>query len=142
MSKIFEHKIFQRQNDLGILIIRLSIGVLMLLHGIFKLQNGAGGIENMVIAAGLPSFIAYGVYVGEVIAPIFIILGIGTRLAATIFAGNCLVAAFLAHAADITSLTATGGWAVELLGLYFFGALALVFTGGGKYAISNKYIWD
>lgn len=142
MSKIFEHKIFQRQNDLGILIIRLSIGVLMLLHGIFKLQNGAGGIENMVIAAGLPSFIAYGVYVGEVIAPIFIILGIGTRLAAAIFAGNCLVAAFLAHAADITSLTATGGWAVELLGLYFFGALALVFTGGGKYAISNKYIWD
>lgn len=142
MSKIFEHKIFQRQNDLGILTIRLSVGILMLLHGIFKLQNGAGGIESMVIAAGLPSFIAYGVYVGEVIAPIFIILGIGTRLAAGIFAGNCLVAALLAHAADITSLTATGGWAVELLGLYFFGALALVFTGGGKYALSKKYIWD
>lgn len=140
--KLLEHKIFERRVDLGLLILRLGIGILMLLHGIFKLQHGAGFIEQVVVGAGLPSFIAYGVYVGEVIAPLFIILGIGTRAASLIFAGNCAVAALLAHSADIVSLNAVGGWGVELLGLYFFGAVALIFTGGGKYALSRKYIWD
>lgn len=140
--KLLENKIFDRNIDLGILILRLSVGVLMLLHGIAKLQHGAEGIEALVAGSGLPTFVAYGVYIGEVIAPAFIILGIGTRLAALIFAFNCFTAAMLAHASDILSLSATGGWAVELLGLYFFGALALVFTGGGKYAFSRKNIWD
>lgn len=142
MRKILEHRLLQRQVDLGILVIRLSVGILMLLHGVFKLQNGAGGIESMVEQAGLPTFLAYGVYVGEVIAPIFIILGLGTRLAASVFAVNCIVAALLGHMGDLFSLNAVGGWAIELLGLYFFGAVALVFMGGGKYALSRKYIWD
>lgn len=140
--KFLEHKIFERRIDLGLLILRLSVGGLMLLHGIFKLQNGIGGIEGMVAQAGLPQFVAYGVYIGEVIAPLLIVLGIATRASAIVFAINCIVAASLAHASDIFALNGAGGWAVELLGLYFFGALALVFTGGGKYAISSKYIWD
>ncbi len=135
-------KYFEKNIDLGLLILRISIGGLMLLHGIAKLQHGAGMIESMVIDAGLPSFIAYGVYVGEVIAPLLILLGVGTRGAAVVFAGNCFVAALLAHSQEIFTLGAQGGWAVELLGLYFFGALALVFTGGGKYALSKKYLWD
>lgn len=114
----------------------------MLLHGIAKLSHGAGMIEQMVEGAGLPSFIAYGVYVGEIIAPLFIIFGYGTRVAAVIFVFNMLVAVSLAHSGDVFSLNETGGWMLELQGLYFFGALALVFTGGGKYALSKKHIWD
>lgn len=135
-------KNLEKNIDLGLLILRVSIGGLMLLHGIAKLQHGAGFIEDVVVGAGLPSFIAYGVYVGEVIAPLFILLGLGTRVASLIFAGNCLVAALLVHSQDIFTLNEQGGWTVELLGLFFFGALALIFTGGGKYTISNKYIWD
>lgn len=140
--KLLEHKIFARNLDLGLLVLRLSVGILMILHGIAKLQHGIGPIEGLTEAAGLPSFVAYGVYVGELIVPIFIIIGLGTRAAAAIFAFNCFVAAMLAHTGDIFTLNATGGWGVELLGLYFFGALALVFTGGGKYALSHKNIWD
>lgn len=135
-------KALERNTDLGLLILRLSIGGLMLLHGISKLIYGAGFIEQVVVDAGLPSFIAYGVYLGEVIAPLFIIGGYGTRIAAVVFAGNCIVAASLVHLHDLFSINEQGGWAVELLGLYFFGALALIFTGGGKYAISSKHIWD
>lgn len=135
-------KYLEKNIDLGLLILRISIGGLMLLHGIAKLQHGAGFIEQVVLDAGLPSFIAYGVYVGEVIAPLFILAGYGTRLASIIFAGNCLVAALLVHSQDIFTLNEQGGWTVELLGLFFFGAVALIFTGGGKYAISNKHIWD
>lgn len=135
-------KILQKNTDLGLLILRLSLGILMLLHGIAKIQHGSGFIEQMVVGSGLPPFFAYGVYVGEVIAPLFIIAGYGTRIAALIFAINCLVAALLAHAQDLFTLSDHGGWAVELLGLYFFGAVALLFTGGGKYAVSSKQIWD
>lgn len=135
-------KLLEKNIDLGILVLRLSVGGMMLMHGIAKLIHGSAGIEKMLEASGLPSFIAYGVYVGEVIAPLLIILGLGTRAAAAVFAFNMVVAVAMAHAGDILSLSATGGWMIELQALYFFGALALVFTGGGKYAISKKYLWD
>lgn len=135
-------RIFEKNNDLGLLIIRLSIGILMLLHGITKLSHGVGFIEQTVVDSGLPSFIAYGVYVGEIIAPLFIIVGYGTRIASAIFAFNMIVAVTLAHAGDIFSLSQTGGWTIELQALYFFAALALVFTGGGKYSLSTKNSWD
>jgi len=135
-------KLLEKNTDLGLLIIRLSIGVLMLMHGVSKLMHGAGGIEQMLEGMGLPSFIVYGVYIGEVIAPLFIILGYGTRIAAAIFAFNMIVAVGMAHAGDILTLSKAGGWTIELQGLYFFGALALMFSGGGKYALSNKYLWD
>lgn len=135
-------KFLEKNTDFGLLVLRLSVGVLMLLHGISKLMHGAGFIEQVVVDNGLPTFIAYGVYMGEVIAPLFIITGFATRVAAVIFAGNCIVATLLVHTADVFTLNEQGGWMVELLGLYFFGALTLVFTGGGKYALSNKYLWD
>ncbi|EGK00722.1 DoxX family protein [Dysgonomonas gadei] len=135
-------KVLERNIDLGLLILRLSVGVLMLMHGIAKLMHGAGGIEQMLEASGLPAFIVYGVYVGEVIAPLFIIFGFGTRIAAAIFAFNMLVAVGMAHSADIFTVNEAGGWTIELQALYFFGAVALIFTGGGKYALSNKKLWD
>lgn len=135
-------KYLEKNIDLGLLVMRLGIGVLMLLHGIFKLTHGVGFIEQVVLQNGLPSFMSYGVYIGEVIAPIFIIIGYGTRAAALTYAFNCFVAAMLVHIPMLFTLNEQGGWAVELLGLYFLGALALVFTGGGKYALSSKYIWD
>ena len=127
--------------DIGLLIIRASLGILMLLHGINKL-GGIPFIEKKLIEIGLPAFIAYGVYIGEIIAPILIIIGFRTRIAALIFAFNCLVAVLLVHSSDIFSLNKHGAWAIELLGLYFFVSLALFFMGGGKYSISSKSVWD
>lgn len=131
----------KNNNDLGLLIIRLTVGVLMLLHGLAKL-SGVGFIEGMLAAKGLPSFIAYGVYVGEIVAPLLLIVGYRTKLAAMVFAFNTLVAMLLVHAGEIFTLTKHGGWGVELLGLYMFAAIALIFTGGGKYAISSGTKWD
>lgn len=131
-----------RNNDLGLLILRLSVGVLMLLHGISKLFHGVGFIEGMLTGMGLPAFFSYGVFVGELLAPIAIIVGYRTRLAAVIFAINCVVAVAMAHAGQLFSLNEFGGWAVELLGLYLFGAVALFFTGAGKIAVSSQNKWD
>lgn len=135
-------KLLEKNTDLGLLVLRLSLGILMLLHGIAKLMHGAGGIEAMLAASGLPSFLVIGVYIGEVVAPILLIIGYATRIAAAVFAFNMVVAVAMAHGADLFTLSQSGGWTLELQGLYFFGAVALMFAGGGKYALSRKTIWD
>lgn len=132
----------KKNNDLGLLVLRMSVGILMLIHGIAKLDGGIRFIISMLESKGIPSFIAYGVLVGEVLAPIAIIIGFRTRISSSILAFNCLVAILLAHQNDILSLSPHGGWAAELIGLYLFGAIALIFTGGGKYAISSHNNWD
>jgi len=132
----------QQNIHFGLLILRLTLGVLMLFHGYTKIINGVEGIENTLVDKGLPGFIAYGVYVGEVIAPLLMIVGFRTRLAALLLSFNMVVAAALAHSNDILSLTDHGTWAIETLGLFLFGGLALVFTGGGKFAVSTKSWWD
>jgi len=132
----------RKNNDLGLLILRISVSVLMLLHGISKFSGGLEFIKSMLVEKGLPDFIAYGVIVGEVVAPIAILIGFRTRIAAAIYAFNCLVAILMVHSADIFAMADHGGWALELLGLYFFGALALFFTGAGNIAISKTNKWD
>lgn len=127
-----------RNNDLGLLIMRVALGCIMLLHGIHKLVHGIDGIAGMLASMGLPSFIAYGVIIGEVVAPIMLILGLFTRAGAFVYAFNMVVAVLMAHSADVFSINpATGGWAIELPALYFFMALVLVFTGGGKYSLTR-----
>lgn len=131
-----------KNNDLGLLILRVSLGLLMLLHGIAKLTHGVDFLEGMFQNLGLPSFFAYSVYIGEVIVPIMMIIGYRTRIASILFALTMVVAVLMAHASDLFILSETGGWAVELQGLYFFGAVALFFTGGGKFAVSSTSKWD
>ena len=132
----------KKNTDTGLLILRLSVAGLMLLHGLSKLLHGIGPIAGLVESKSLPAFFAYGVYVGEVLAPLAIIIGFRTRIAALIFFINTIVAALLAHSNEIFSLSQTGGWAVELLGLYGFGALVLMFTGAGRFAVSTRSRWD
>ncbi len=128
--------------DVGLLVLRVAVAGLMLFHGVAKLTHGIDFISGMLSAKGLPGFFAYGVYVGEILAPLAMLIGFRTRIAAGIFAGNCLVATLLAHSGDLFSLSQHGGWAVELIGLYFFGAVVLFFTGAGKFALSKDNLWD
>lgn len=133
-----------RQDDLGKLLIRLSIGGMMLLHGIAKVRGGVGGIQGLLQAKGLPGFMAYGSYLGEFVAPILILLGLLTRPAGVVLAFTMVTAIGLAHAGDITTLDPqTGGWVIELPMLYLVGGLALVFLGAGKYSVSRgRGAWD
>lgn len=130
------------QQNTGLLILRLSIGGLMLFHGIHKLINGVDGLVGMFSNMGLPGFIAYGAYLGEFLAPIFIIIGYRTRLASLFVAATMLVAALTAHADDVLKIGDHGEWALELIGLYLFGAFSIFFLGAGKFAVSSSNKWD
>jgi len=132
----------KKNYDLGILVLRIAIGLLMLFHGIGKLQGGLGFIQGMLEAKGLPGFIAYGALVGEILAPLAILIGFRTRIAAAIYAFNMLVAFLMVHISQFFMVTETGGWALELLGLYLLGAVTLFFTGAGKIAVSSSNNWD
>jgi putative oxidoreductase len=125
-------------NDLGKLILRLTLGVLILLHGIAKISGGTAGVEKMLEGAGLPSFIAAGVYVGEVLAPILVIIGLYARVGAALIVVNMLFAVMLAHRADLSVLTKTGGWALELQAFFLFTALALMLMGPGRLSINQR----
>ncbi|MGB6105244.1 MAG: DoxX family protein [Pusillimonas sp.] len=125
-------------DDLGKLILRLSIGILLLFHGISKLLNGVGPIEAMMSVHGLPAFFAWAAYIGEVIAPLLLILGLYTRLGGLLIVVNMLVAIALAHSGHLTQFTGNGGWRLELQGLYLFGALAVAMLGAGRYGVGGR----
>lgn len=127
-----------KSDDTGKLVLRLALGILMLLHGIAKLKGGVGPISGMLTAQGFPAFLAYGAYLGEVVAPILIIVGFYTRPAAWIIAINMLFAFFLVHMADLGALNKQGGWALELQGMFLFAAVAVGFLGAGRFSLSGS----
>ena len=137
------NKDFLRCNDLGLLVLRLTMGGLMLFHGVHKLTHGVGFIGDMLAGMGLPSFIAYGALLGEVVASLMLIIGLWTRLAAVVFAGNRVVAILMVHLPQFFAVDPmTGGWTVELPMLYLLGAGALCLTGGGRYALTRGSVLD
>ncbi len=125
-------------DDLGKLVLRLTLGILMLLHGIAKMRYGVSGIEGMVVSQGLPAFLAYGVFVGEVFAPLLVILGFYARIGGLIMAFNMVVAIALAHSSQLLSIGKTGGWELELQGFFLFTALVVALIGPGKFGINRK----
>lgn len=125
-------------DDSGKLLIRVTVGFLVLLHGIFKLSAGVGFIGGMLAKAGLPGGLAYLVYVGEIAAPLLMIAGVFTRAAAAVVVINMLVAFGLVHMADLFAMTKQGGWALELQGLYLFGALTVVLLGAGRFSVGGR----
>lgn len=119
-------------SDFGKLLLRLMVGCLMLFHGIAKVNGGISFIVNKLTQEGFPEFLAYGVYVGEVIAPLLLIIGLKTQFAAFIIVLTMIFAIYLVHAGDLWSITQTGAWAIELQMMYLLSALAIMFLGAGK----------
>ena len=126
-----------QSSDIAKLLLRVSLGVLILFHGIHKVIHGVGGVKAMLSSAGLPELLAYGVYVGELIAPIFIILGLYGRVASLVLAFNMLVAIFLAYGFSF-SLAKYGGLSMESPLLFFIMSIIIFLLGSGKYSVNNK----
>ena len=125
-------------DDLGKLVLRLTLGILILLHGIAKIMSGPGSVGGMLSKVGLPSEMSWFVYIGEVLAPILLIIGVWTRPAALVIVINMLFAVYLAHAHQIFTLGQSGGWALELQGMFLFTGLAIALMGAGSYSIGGR----
>lgn len=112
-------------DDAGKLLLRITIGGLMLFHGMSKLLTGASGIKAMLAAYGLPEFIAYGTILGEVVAPIFIILGILTRPAALLVAFTMFIAWLMVGLDKTFLLDKTGHGQLKVLFISLWDQLHL-----------------
>ncbi len=124
--------------DLGRLLLRIVLGVCILLHGIAKLQGGIDGIGQTLAAHDLPDFLKYGAYIGELIAPVLVLIGFYSRIGAVLIAINMLFALGLVHMADLFKLGAQGGWALETQGMYLVTAIALALMGPGRFAVNER----
>jgi putative oxidoreductase len=112
-------------------LLRLAVGGLMLFHGLHKLFGGVGHQRH---AGGKR---AAGVYrlrrvIGEVVAPILIILGLLTRPAALVLAFTMVVAWLMVGMGETFALDKVGAWAIESLVYFFIGSLAMAFLGAGR----------
>ncbi|EPQ9012470.1 TPA: DoxX family protein [Providencia stuartii] len=128
-------------DDAGKLLLRITIGGLMLFHGMSKLLTGASGIKAMLAAYGLPEFIAYGTILGEVVAPIFIILGILTRPAALLVAFTMFIAWLMVGLDKTFLLDKTGAWAIESIVYFFVGSIALALMGARRFSVMKSATW-
>ncbi|KQY00887.1 GntR family transcriptional regulator [Massilia sp. Root133] len=126
-----------QMDDGGKLLLRAVLAVLILFHGVSKLIGGVGFIGGMLAKAGLPGALAYLVYIGEVIAPLLILFGVFTRAAALVVAVNMIVALLLVHTSQFFTLSDTGGWALELQGMYLGVAVAIALLGAGRYSVGG-----
>lgn len=124
--------------DAGLLLLRASVAIVLLLHGLFKLTHGIGWISDLLQHHGIPGILAYLVYLGEIVAPLLLILGIFGRFAALLMAADLLVAILLLQSHKIFTRGPAGGWGIELEALIMLASLALVLTGPGRYSIGRS----
>ena len=122
LNALFDHPRF------GVLLLRWTLAILMIFHGWAKVTGGVSGIEGMLVGKGLPAFLAYGVYIGELVAPLFLLIGLWVVPAALVIAINMAVAVALAHSTHFLDITATGGWRLELQAFFFMTALVVALT--------------
>jgi putative oxidoreductase len=127
------------REDVGKLVLRLTLGILILLHGIAKVKSGVGSIVPRLEGIGLPPWFAYAVFIGEIVAPIMVIIGLFTRTGAFIIVVNMIFAILLVHSADLFLLGKQGGWALELQGMFLFTALALTLMSPGRYSVTRRF---
>lgn len=124
--------------EVGKLILRLCVGILMIRHGISKLMGGLDGVKGMISGLGMPEFFAYGSLIGEVIAPIMIIIGFRARLGALFVACTMVVAIIATSGVNFLGVNAYGGFNAELQLLYMLSCIAIMLIGSGKYSIDNR----
>lgn len=130
-------------DDWGKLILRVTVAVLLLMHGLSKVQNGIGWMAGMLQSNHLPAFVGYGVYVGEVVAPLLLIAGIFTRPAALVIAFDMVMAIVLVQRDKFFTRAQGGGWGVEIEMFFLLAAVTIFLLGSGRYAVSKgQGRWD
>lgn len=130
---------FTRLNaDLGALILRLSLGLVLLAHSLYlkAVIYGLAGTADFFVSLGLPAVLAYLVFALEAVAGVALIAGWHSRWFALAVI-PVLLGATWAHAANGWLFTnAGGGWEYPL----FLVAMAAVLfcLGGGRYALGRQ----
>lgn len=130
-------------DDVAKLLVRLSIGWVMLPYGIDYAKDGLDFIFGVLKDNGLPAFLAYGALIGELVAPILVLIGWQSRIGGALIAFTMFMSILLAHRDIAFQYNEFGGWSIALNAMLVNGGLAIFFGGAGKYSVSRgKGKWD
>ena len=124
-------------EDIGKLILRITTAGLILFHGTAKLMHGVSFIGAALAAAHVPSVVAYGVYLGEVVGPILIILGLWTRVGSLLVIANMIVAIALEAYRNTFVIQRTGAWGLESEAFYLLTAVVIFLIGPGRLTVAR-----
>jgi putative oxidoreductase len=134
--------------DLGLFILRLVVGGTFLYHGLQKLAGwfdgpGLDGTKDMMEKGGWdhPSVAAALVTAGEVGGGALLILGLATPLAAGAVLAVILDAWMFKQGMVPDFQYATGETAVEIDTILAGAAIAIIFTGPGRWALDRGRGW-
>lgn len=134
MKKILKKIFYTGESSglisIGLLLLRVIVGVFMMTHGFGKLKMllGPGEIQFAdPIGIGLELSLILAVF-AEFFCSILLILGLGTRLAAIPLMITMMVAGFVVHSADPFQVK-------EFALLYGVVFTALFITGPGRYSL-------
>jgi putative oxidoreductase len=119
----------------GLLVLRITIGLsLIALHGWGKLVHFGARSATFPdpLGVGSRASLAFAV-LGEVVAPLFVVLGLGTRIAAFVSTISMSVAFFIAQGGRL--LGPDNG---ELAFVYMVAFAAIVAGGGGRYSLDAR----
>jgi putative oxidoreductase len=123
----------RRNIDLGLLILRVGLTTMLLTHGIPKFIEFIGG--NMAVVGdpiGVGELITtILVILAEFIAPVLVLIGLKTRMAAIFVMIEMTVAAFIVHGGDPIGVR-------ENALLYLIGFAAIALMGAGKISVDKK----
>lgn len=139
------HRLFSTDDSRALTLLRLTLALVMLPHGAQKALGWFGGagpagtIDVLGQHFGIPATLAVLAVGVEFLAPLALLLGVGTRLAAFALAGQMAVAASF-HRANGFFMNWSGtqaGEGFEYHLLYIGAALALVLAGGGAWSLDR-----
>jgi len=124
-------------EQFGKLVLRLGLGGLILFHGVHKLLTGLDPVKAMLASHNLPDALAYGAYLGEIVAPVLIILGLFTRIGGALIALEVLALVLLGGAPQVLTISPGGAYGLEVEALYFISAVAVVLVGAGRISLGR-----
>lgn len=135
---------YDNTRDLSYLIVRVTAGGMLLVHGLQKLIGSsiAGFAANSLARRGIePSVpLAYAVFFLETIGALCIIFGLFTRVFAAAIGIQFLIIIFNAHwgtgLKDFPWNRQGGGWEYPLFWALIWVAIGL--RGGGPYSLDRK----
>ena len=118
-------------QSIGVSLLRIHFGIILLAHGWLKVYVfSIAGTVGYFSSIGLPSIIAYLVVFGELVGGLALILGIQTRLAATLAVPIVFGAAVMNSGNGWLHSASGGGW--EYAASLTVIAISLAFTGSGQ----------
>lgn len=134
MLKLLNLSFIPRSTDFGLLVLRVSLGLsMLLLHGKMKLMGFSALAPKFEGIYGLPGNVNLGLAVfAEVACSVLLVLGLLTRFAALLLTITMATAFFLKH-----GMALSGANSGELALLYLIGYVTLFFAGAGRISMDR-----